>query len=54
MVKEAVAFAKSQGSGWLDDKDPNPKNGKIEQNTSYLDTMNDWVVSCGVYNESPW
>jgi len=48
-LQEMIALAKSKGSGWVDYKYPNPKNGKIEQKTSYVEALNDWMVGCGVY-----
>jgi signal transduction histidine kinase len=50
-VKGIGAFVetKAKGSGWVDYKLPNPKTGKIEPKTTYVENLDGWVIGCGVY-----
>ena len=49
IVQEMVHVAKTKGSGWVDYRYPNPKSGKIEQKTSYVENLEGWLVGCGMY-----
>ncbi len=49
LLQEMINVAKTKGSGWVNYKYPNPKNGKIEGKTSYVEFMDGWVVGCGIY-----
>lgn len=49
ILQEFVKMVKSNGSGWVDYKFPNPKTNKIEEKTTYVEGMDGWVVGCGVY-----
>jgi signal transduction histidine kinase len=40
---------KATGSGWADYRFPNPKTGKIEQKTTYLENLDGWMIGCGTY-----
>jgi signal transduction histidine kinase len=51
LVQELVAIAKGPGSGWVDYKWPNPLTNKIEDKTSYVEKMGDYLVGVGVYRE---
>jgi len=48
-LQDMIRVAQTQGSGWVDYKYPNPKTGKIEDKTSYVEYLEGWVVGCGVY-----
>ena len=47
--KEIIELAKTKGSGWVDYKYKNPKDGKIESKTTYIQKEGDVVLCCGVY-----
>jgi len=47
--QEMITLCKTKGSGWVDYKYPNPKNGKVEAKTSWVENLDGWVVGCGVY-----
>ncbi len=51
LIQEIVAIANGPGSGWIDYKWPNPLTNKIEDKTSYVEKMGDYVVGVGVYKE---
>ncbi len=48
-LQDMINLAKTKGSGWVDYKYPNPKSGKIEGKTSYVEFLEGWVVGCGIY-----
>lgn len=48
-LREIIQTAKAKGSGWVDYKYPNPKSGKVEQKTSYVEFFDGIVVGCGIY-----
>jgi signal transduction histidine kinase len=49
ILQEFVKTVKTSGSGWVDYKFPNPKSGKVEPKTTYVENLDGWVVGCGVY-----
>ena len=49
LIRELVEIAKGPGSGWVDYKWPNPLNNKIEDKSSYVEKMGDYLVGVGVY-----
>jgi len=49
LIHEILDIAKGPGSGWVDYKWPNPLTNKIEDKTSYIEKMGDYVVGVGVY-----
>lgn len=51
LIREMVTIAQGQGSGWVDYKWPNPLTNKIEDKTSYVEKMGDYLVGVGVYKE---
>ena len=51
LVREMRDIAKTKGSGWFDYKWPNPLNNKIEDKTSYVEKMGDYMVGVGVYRQ---
>ena len=48
-LQEMLNLAKTKGSGWVDYKYPNPKSGKIVAKTSYVESLDGWMVGCGIY-----
>lgn len=51
LIREMVTIAQGPGSGWVDYKWPNPLTNKIEDKTSYVEKMGDYLVGVGVYKE---
>jgi len=51
LIREMIDIAKGPGSGWVNYKWPNPLSNKIEDKTSYVEKMGDYVVGVGVYRE---
>jgi cytochrome c len=51
LVRELIETANGQGSGWINYKWPNPLSNKIEDKSSYVEKMGDYVVGVGVYRE---
>ncbi len=51
LVKELIDIANKKGSGWFDYKWPNPLNNKIEDKTSYVEKMGDYMVGVGIYRQ---
>ena len=49
LIREILDIANGSGSGWVDYKWPNPLTNKIEDKTSYVEKMGDYVVGVGVY-----
>jgi len=49
LVRELIEIANGPGSGWFDYKWPNPISNKIEDKTSYVEKMGDYMVGVGVY-----
>jgi methyl-accepting chemotaxis protein len=49
IFQEFLNALKAKGSGWADYKFPNPKTGKIEQKTTYLESLDGWMIGCGTY-----
>jgi len=49
IVQELIKTAQTQKSGWVDYKYINPKTGKIEPKSSYVEALDDWLVGCGFY-----
>ena len=48
-LQEMIQVAKTKGSGWVDDEYPNPKTGKVEAKTSYVEDFDGVVVGCCIY-----
>jgi cytochrome c len=49
--KEMIELAQSKGSGWVDYRWVNPVDKKIEQKSSYIFKMGDYVVGAGFYKQ---
>ena len=51
LVRELIEIANGQGSGWINYKWPNPLTNKIEDKSSYVEKMGDYVVGVGIYKD---
>jgi cytochrome c len=49
--KEMIELAQSKGSGWVDYRWVNPMDKKIEQKSSYIEKVGDYVVGAGFYKQ---
>jgi len=49
LIQEMIAIVRGPGSGWIDYKWPNPLTDKIEDKSSYVERMGDYLVGVGVY-----
>ena len=49
VVQEFINIAKGKGSGWVDYHYANPKTGKQDAKTTYVEKFGDVLVACGVY-----
>lgn len=50
-VREMLKVTKGGGSGWVDYKYANPKDGKIELKTSYVEAHEGMIFCCGTYKK---
>lgn len=48
-LQEIIQTAQAKGGGWVDYKYTNPKNGKIEAKTSFVEAVEGMVIGCGIY-----
>jgi cytochrome c len=49
--KEMIDLANSKGNGWVDYRWVNPVDKKIEQKSSYIQKVGDYVVGAGFYKQ---
>jgi signal transduction histidine kinase len=49
--KEMIELAKDKGEGWVDYRWPNPADKKIEQKSSYVEKVDDFVFGAGFYKQ---
>lgn len=49
--KEMIELAQSKGSGWVDYRWINPVDKKIEQKSSFIEKVGDYVVGAGFYKQ---
>jgi len=49
--KEMIDLATSKGSGWVDYRWVNPVDKKIEQKSSFVEKVGDYVVGAGFYKQ---
>lgn len=49
--KEMIELAKAKGAGWVDYRWVNPMDKKIEQKSSYIEKVGDYVVGAGFYKQ---
>ncbi len=48
LIRELIAIAKGPGHGWVDYKWPNSLTNRIEDKSSYVESMGDYLVGVGV------
>lgn len=48
LIQQILEIANGPGRGWVDYKWPNPITNKIEDKSSYIEKMGDYVVGVGV------
>lgn len=51
LIREVIDIAEGSGAGWVDYKWPNPLSNKIEDKSSYIEKMGDYVVGVGIYRQ---
>lgn len=51
LIQEILRVAIDSGSGWVDYKWPHPLTNKIEDKSSYIEKMGDFVVGVGVHKD---
>lgn len=49
LIQDMLDIANTTGNGWYDYKWPNPITNKIEDKSSYVEKMGDYMVGVGVY-----
>jgi cytochrome c len=49
--KELVETAQTKGSGWIDYRWVNPVDKKIEQKSSFVEKVGDYIVGAGFYKQ---
>jgi signal transduction histidine kinase len=49
LIRELVDIVNGPGRGWVNYKWPNPLTNKIEDKSSYVEKMGDYLVGVGVY-----
>jgi len=49
--KEMIDLANSKGNGWVDYRWVNPVDKKIEQKSSFIEKVGDYVVGAGFYKQ---
>jgi signal transduction histidine kinase len=50
-VREFIAVAQKNGSGWVDYKYSNPVSKKVEAKTSYVELSDGLIYCCGIYKK---
>lgn len=51
IIQEIIAVATGPGSGWVDYKWPHPITNKIEDKSSYIEKMGDYLVGVGIHKD---
>jgi methyl-accepting chemotaxis protein len=51
MTLEMIRTAQTRGSGWVDYRWTNPRVGKVQRKSSYVERAGDYMVACGIYLE---
>lgn len=49
LIQDIVRITNEQGSGWVDYKWPDPLTNNIENKSSYVEKLGEYVVGVGVY-----
>jgi methyl-accepting chemotaxis protein len=50
--RELIETARKQGFGWCDFKMPNPRTGRVEQKSVYVQLVQGVAVGCGIYRST--
>ncbi|MDR3683697.1 MAG: cache domain-containing protein [Geothrix sp.] len=50
-IKERIELAKAKGKGWHNYKYLNPKDGKKESKTSYIEVWDNLIFGAGIYKK---
>jgi signal transduction histidine kinase len=48
-LQDILKMAQTKAGGWVDYKYTNPKTGKVEQKSSYVEGFGDLTIGCGIY-----
>ncbi|MDE3208872.1 MAG: cache domain-containing protein, partial [Pseudomonadota bacterium] len=48
-IQNRIQLAQTKGAGWQDYQFLNPDSGQVEQKTSFIQKVDDFVIGCGVY-----
>ena len=48
-IQDRIQLAMTKGLGWQDYQFVNPDSGQVEQKTSFIQKVDDFVIGCGVY-----
>jgi signal transduction histidine kinase len=48
-ARQNLEIARSRGSGWNDYRMLNPRTGRIEAKSVYVERVEDLVIGCGIY-----
>jgi cytochrome c len=51
LMKEMIEIAKGPGSGWMHYMFPNPFTGTVQQKSTYVERMGDYLVGVGIWYE---
>jgi len=51
LISRMIDIVNERGSGWIDYKWPNPITNAIEDKTSYVEKIGDYIVGVGVYRQ---
>jgi methyl-accepting chemotaxis protein len=51
MTMEMVRTGQSRGKGWVDYRWTNPRTGKVQRKSSYVERQGEYIVACGIYLE---
>lgn len=49
MTRECIEVARSRGNGWVDYRWNNPKVGRVQRKSTFVERAGDYVIGCGVY-----
>lgn len=49
MIKEMIAIAKNQGSGWVNFNWPNPVTKTVELKAGYIERVDNFLIGSGAY-----
>jgi cytochrome c len=50
-VKSFISVATTKGEGWVDYKWSNPVSKKVDDKSSFVKKVGDYIIGCGVYKD---